>query len=284
MLNSVETIRERYHKHDANAWSPNNSVEQWLTLRLGLLSYAELEAHQNILTAAALWMLDRLTVNDEKRKAMFRCLPKDDTGFGELPCFKYWDVRYEDELILSVLHVIYHRNGETLELDRQGNPRVMLSPTPVICPGRKRFEALLSLIPQEDIDLAVEHFREQFWSSADRYYEKLAPHMDEISECFRALEREAKAYNEIVDEIKAYVDRLDKMYRSKSGKPKNNMELPQLPELGSPLRSSLSPRKPEESRMYDVLSLFERLDKADERYNKAEDDLDEAISDQSAAV
>ena len=178
VLNLLDTVYKRYPSFPAG--SPNRLGELWIQLNYRFTTYTIIESQSYILTAAAIWILDRIRGNDKAWTRMMRLLPTDDCILDEIEMPDLWDPLYEWELIGSVQWILQNRNGPAA-LDPGNCPRCITDdPTAQSAhrtekPERKTFEALISLIPQEDIDRAKARFEELFWSFSDRTFSALVP-------------------------------------------------------------------------------------------------------------
>ena len=209
--------------------------ESWIYLNfIPASTYNYIEKHMYLLYAASIWILDEILLPDDpdKRKQLFRILPKDEREIEELTNFPdSWHPCYEDELIISVMHVLYYRNRDIAptETDDTGVDRVILSSLHAKgeqhadVPGRRAFDALMALIPEESVQRAAAYFEELFWLWTDRYFDCMIP----IDEAFRASRDRvngiADEYNKTRLEMRdALAAVTDKRKKQKAGNPVYN--------------------------------------------------------------
>ena len=234
LLNTLETIYERYKFVVAPDENPNDLGDEWIHLNLSFTSYSSIEAFSHILFGAALWILDHIASEDEKRYEMYRYLPTDDYALEEVYTPDVWDCQHDCDLIASVQYVLHYRNADIagIEDDGQGNERVITDRASAAgthrtdLPGRTNFEGLISLISKEDIERAVKHFEEYFWAWSDRYFACLKPLMQEIAACKERVEGIRVEYNATCDELAAAMDTLDKRFREQKRATKKNGRVP----------------------------------------------------------
>lgn len=161
--------------------------ESWLFMNfVPSATYNRIEKHMYLLFAAAIWILDEILLPDdpEKRKELFRILPKDEADIDNLFNFPdFWHACYEDTLIISVMYVLYNRNRDIapMEMDDEDTERVWMSSLHAKgeqhadVSSRQAFDALMALIPEESIRRAVTYYEELFWLWTDRYFDCLIP-------------------------------------------------------------------------------------------------------------
>ncbi len=191
----TDRVIERYN--DIPGYEPerkDETGESWIYLNfIPATTYNYIEKHMYLLYAASIWILDEILLPEDpdRRKQLFRILPKDEHEIDELfnipDC---WHPCYDEELILSVMHVLYYRNRDIapMETDDTGFDRVILSSLHAKgehhadVPSRQTFNALMALIPEESIQRAAAYFEELFWLWTDRYFDCMIP----IDAAFRA--------------------------------------------------------------------------------------------------
>ncbi len=247
----VNTMPEIYRKYTAPDTVQPILAQIWTDINMPFTSYAQLDAHSHILFAASMWILDQVSCQENWRE-LYRYLPENDDIIDDLCLHDAWDSEYDYDLIYSVEYVLHHRNP--VEMDVQEKPRTLTSE--YLAKGaidkdtqdRKNYEGLISLIPQESIDQAVEKFREHFWQWVDRFYEAAAPHI-EASAIFDAKIREQQIeYNNTVEKLNAVID---KWFDSSKKKPQSPFALNRVPDVmpffgtqaAGPI--NLSPHNPE---------------------------------------
>ena len=87
-LNLMEEVYERYSPY---ADAPYNTLgEQWVNINYDFNTYSKIEGFNQILTAASLWILDRISETDEKWTEMLKLLPKDRSLLDEVNLPNMW--------------------------------------------------------------------------------------------------------------------------------------------------------------------------------------------------
>ncbi len=205
VTDSADRIIERYKNipgldHDHR----DDTGEMWIKLNfVPATTYNIIEGHGYFLCAAAIWILDEILADHTKRKKLFQLLPGKDSDVDELYSFmpNLWHTKYDHDLILSVVYVLYYRDREsgTIEMDDENTERVITNSSNARGdhqtggPHRKAYEELMSLIPPESVDRAVTLFKELFRTWTDRYFACAAP--------FRvAAQKKAEQLNRLVDD------------------------------------------------------------------------------------
>ena len=228
----TDRIIERYK--DIPGYEPERKDEtgdSWIYLNfVPSTTYNQIEKHMYLLCAASIWILDEILLPDdpEKRKKLFRILPRDEHEIDEIYNIPdFWHACYDEDLIMSVMHVLYYRNRDIgpMEMDDENTPRVMMSSLHAKgeqhadVPSRKTFDALMALIPDESIRRAVSYFEELFWLWTDRYFDCLIP----IDEEYRAA---AASVNGIADEYnRIRLELRDALTEMKERKRKNRQAM-----------------------------------------------------------
>ena len=297
MLNTLEAVYERYKLLRDEGENPNELGEEWIDLNLPFTSYAAIETQSHILFAAAVWILDRITPDSDKRLAMYRFLPDDDYALEDVYAPDVWDCQHDYDLITSVQYVLHYRNADKagIEEDGQGNEKVITDRITAAgaqrtgLPCREAYEGLISLIPKADIEKAIQNFESCFWAWSDRYFACVRPLEQDIAACEERLEALRLEYNAGCDELAAAMEALDKRFRERSKAARNpNRSTKPNPLMMNPMDiSAISPltdtshtrlpfsertigRDPIESdpMFRNALSLSEKMDRLDERFDE----------------
>lgn len=235
ILNYLPKIYERYQTlTDA---TPNTLGEEWISLNTTLCSYSYEEAQSHILFAAALWILDHIDV-----AMAFPFLPKEDALLEEIYGPNLWDTQHDYELILSVQYVLENRNGLP-ESNGRSCKRVITDS--VNAEGaqraddrnRQNYEALIALLPQEEIKRAAAQFEELFWKWTDQYFfgfKELAAVSDGYRKEYEAL---CLQFNALVDDLTEAVKEMEREEKAqkRAAKQAPLMVLAQQPKLAFPL-------------------------------------------------
>ncbi len=199
ILNFLPKIYERYHMlTDA---TPNALGEEWISLTTALCSYSYEEVQSHILFAAALWILDHIDV-----AAALPFLPKEDALLEETYGPNLWDTQHDYDLILSVQYLLENRNGLP-ESNGRGCRRVITDS--VNAEGARRsddknwqnYEALIALLPQEEIKRAAGQLEELFWRWTDQYFfgfKEIAAVSDGYRKEYEAL---CLQFNDLIDDL-----------------------------------------------------------------------------------
>ena len=170
--------------------------DDWEFLNITTEGYGKLEEQYHLLFAASIWILDRLTEAKVSFKELYKLLPTDPNEvFDALYLPEIWDSSYEPDFISSVEYVLHFRNADIAPLESDGGDgeRVFTSilsaegKDRADVPGRKRFEQLLSLIPQEMIEGAVNNFTDHYAAWCDRFFNCIKSFGEKNSELFDKL-------------------------------------------------------------------------------------------------
>ena len=249
ILRHLDEVHARYREHDGK-WMPNWICDSFVNVCINSGGYAESERLFNWATAAAIWILDKTANDAGKRQKLYELLPRNAELFEDLYRMDFRDSRYDTDLILSVLYLIYNRNGE-VEYDAQDDPRIAL-PNPAMKtketsapPQRKNFDAMMALIPQEEKDAAAAWLKELYWVWLDRFYEISFPYI-ETNDYFNEKQiKNAEQYNLIVEEVRKKLEEQDKKPAKKPAPCKlalqpANFSLDQMLAMKSPFPPMLS--------------------------------------------
>ena len=236
ILNYIPEIYKRYKAPDGNQPSIGDA---WVDLNIPFITHSHMDVQSHILFAAAIWILDQITAQENWRE-IYRLLPTDDRILDELYRHDAWDSEYEYDLIYSVEYILHHRNP--IETDGAGYPRTVTSEwlakrKTESSDDRQKYDALIARIPQEAIDDAVAQFRDLFWQWTDRFYENLAPFLEAITQCDSELRESRVTYNKLVDEFSAAVDKVEKERRRK---PKGQAAIPLVNPLAAPPKLNMN--------------------------------------------
>ena len=287
-------------------------ADDWITLNIFSESYAPLEFDGHILTAASIWILDKLSELDSLHEytespafsKLYTLLPKDDELLDELFNVDIWDCRYDEELIASVEYVLHYRNQDIASLESNGgeSDRVLTSNLAAEgkdhadVPSRKNFEDMLSLLPQWLKDDAVKQFEICYQAWYDRFFAGIAYMQEQCTEKRNALNEIRKEINDLRDKLdqKAaeYIDKRKQAEKNvkkavKGNTPNILMMKPGLandvPSIASSPLSSVVSGFPGMGASNDngfdaeIKTLLARLKELDDMHDKGTEALDEAI-------
>lgn len=124
--------------------------------------------------AAALWILDELTVAGKLGTALQYLPEESDIDFSE---HSYYDASHDSDVIESLLFLIKNRNSTDLDEERYFTTQTeleLIGRREYTVPAetddltyRERFNAIMALIPEERIEQAVSHFKDHAWDTFD---------------------------------------------------------------------------------------------------------------------
>ena len=159
-------------------------AEDWAQLNAIAAPAYDCEEEENTATlGAAIWMLDQIREEGRIWEAI-RLMPKDDGPLDRIYIPPVWDPCHSDEVLLGMLSIIQNRNQDCagpkdpkptkdkasglerfymdlLTAENKHHQQV---------DSRIRFETILSMIPQDSIDRAVQRYQKLFWDWVRRYY------------------------------------------------------------------------------------------------------------------
>ncbi len=155
-----------------------------------------------------------------------------------------WDSQHHADLIYSLQYVLYSRNADIS--GREDTPNGIRRLTDSVTaerkqhadvPSRQNYDAIINLLPKEDIDLAVQHYEDYFWQWADRYFRCVAPMQREIvclkneldlkETVFSQLQAEQKEISKVLD--RKLKERRKELKSRKNGSQPGNALLMQKP-------------------------------------------------------
>lgn len=201
LMNSLNSLDEHRRKFAGD----------WTTLNIFSESYGHLLYDGHILTAASIWILDKLTELDIPWDKIYPLLPQDEELLDDFYEFDLWDSQYDEDLIASVEYVLHCRNMDIAPLESDGSDgeRAITSNLSAEgkdhadVPSRRAFEALLELLPQQMKDDAVKHFEDCLEVWKDRYFagvEYLRSEYLEKQDAINAVRREINVLRDKVEE------------------------------------------------------------------------------------
>lgn len=291
LMSSLENLSEERQKY----------ADDWITLNIFSESYAPVQYDGHILTAAAIWILDRLTEQNIPLDKIYQLLPRDDELLDDLFEVDVWDSQYDENFVASVEYVLFYRNQDIAPLESNGGEgyRVITSDLAADgkdhadVPSRQNFEALLSLLPQQVKDEAVKHFETCYQIWTDRFFAGIAYWQEQYIEKRDALNAIRKEINEVQDKLdkkaKQYIAERKQAKKAKKEaiKPANvllrNPQQPNLPTLSTPGYAT-SPITALLNGGFDngldpeIGVLLSRLKSLDDRHHQAADELDAVVS------
>lgn len=208
---TLNLMDEVYARYGSYASAPHNTLgEEWVQLNLLFHTYTFIQSRSYLLTAAAIWILDRVRENDTWEE-LYALLPRDEAVLDELDFPDVWDPLYDEELICAVQYVLQERNDPEEDAFNGAlrcitDEKTALGKHRTDTPSRRAFEALMALVPEEDKQRAAERFETLFWRCADRAFATAEPSRRRILDIQALLEEQRKAYNRSYDDFLAAAD------------------------------------------------------------------------------
>lgn len=206
LINSLNSLDEHRRKF----------AGEWINLNIFCESYADLLYNGHLLTAASIWILDKLTGLNISFDEIYPLLPQDENLLDDFYDFDFWDSQYKEELIASVKYVLHCRNIDIapLENDGRNGERALTSNLAAEgkdhadVPSRRAFEALLEFLPQQMKDEAVKHFKDCLEVWTNRYFAGVEYLRSEYLEKQDAINAVRREINEIHDKVEDKADNL----------------------------------------------------------------------------
>lgn len=214
LVDYIPKIIERYQ--DVPGYEPEHRDDTGETFVhfnfIPVTTYNYIEDQAYLLLAASIWILDEIlfTGDLEKRKQLFRLLPRDECDLDEIwNAPDFWHTNYEDDLISSVQYVLHCRNRDIGGYEVENDTKRLFTSSLIAqdgqhadVPSREAYEQLMELIPKESIDRAVAYFEELFWLWTDRFFDCIAPLDAAIRQSTDKVNALAKEYNQQRAELK----------------------------------------------------------------------------------
>ena len=168
VMNSIEIIKKE-HEH---------CIEDWIRSNIFSMSYKKHDEMCHILLASSIWILDVLSNADIQFDELYKLLPRNKTVITPLIRENLSVCGYSPELTASVEYVLRYRNSDIPSTPSCENKSEQVLTNNISAvgtidhsvPSRQNFEKLLSLIPQEKIESAVNKFRECYDEWCKRYF------------------------------------------------------------------------------------------------------------------
>ena len=308
LLDSLETVYDRYKSITGSQEHPNALGDEWIHLNLGFSNYTNIEIRGYILHAAAIWILDRISDDFDKKTAMYRLLPIDDDVWEDVNAPITWDTQHEDDLIASVQYVLHFRNSIDGSVERDGNESERVLTDNITAEGahhrdtayRKSFDGLMALIPQEDIECAIRHYEEYFWAWSDRYFACVRPLVQAYDRQNDRIQDLGKQFNKVRETLRQQIEDHERKMKAKkktarqlrSGKPlpsdpmlSGTLPLPDLNAIGrtdSLFQRDYSASSPDlafatDPAVNSILALSKEMDSLGDEYDDAIDMLHDIL-------
>lgn len=177
----VNAIDDMLSVLKAAGLEPEEWTEQeWIKANLlTLIGCDSLEGEQNTILAAAIWILDRLMENGRYQDAA-ALFPKETELIAdeEMPAIQ--DLIHSEYAIRSMRWIIRHRNDDCVGLrivDASKIPRYYMDEYTTRrlhhqnVPSRHRFETILGMIPDHEIEQSIERYQEVHNDILVRFYQ-----------------------------------------------------------------------------------------------------------------
>lgn len=210
LLNSLQPVYDRYQERFAEIFiRPDDLGSEWIDLQIQPCNYTELDNRCYLLHGAAIWMLDRIMGQSDLRRELYLHLPRSEDFLMELDWPDLWDSQHHFGLIYSLQYVLYSRNRDIAGYEKtpSGIRRLTDAVTAerkqhADVPSRRDYEAIINLLPREEIDLALRHYEEYFWQWTDRLFQCIAPMLREIAELRDFLDAKEAEFSQMKEEQK----------------------------------------------------------------------------------
>ena len=255
----------------AECWAESNAIPS--------SAYDIEEEFKSGTLGAAIWILDQIKDNG-KLYELAQLLPSDadphDLGMPEI-----WDPCHSTDVLAGMLHLIQYRNGDCTGLERQLKKEPGLVKRCYMdlyttegkhkqdVPSRNRFETVVSYIPEEAIQTAVQNYLEKYWDFILRYFQSYA-----------VLGRVEKQFE---DDLAKFHSKSDIMMEKVRSIARKELELPQtaqIPLLKPPMISVISAAGQERipnlfalSRPSDVSQIISQMAAEETDLNERSDEL-----------
>ena len=277
-------------------------VSDFILLNIFQPNYSILDEDHHFLTAAAIWILDRISEAGNLGPELFKLLPHDESLLDDLFTVTLTDSQYDESLIASVEYVLRHRNEDIAPLEDDGNGGTRAFTSILAAegkdhadvPSRNRFEALLQLIPQKTKDKAALRFKSCYDMWMERFSSLMLLKVEEYEEKREKVNAIGQKINDLRDRADELIEQGNKvMKQKKPSKAPSALNAQQLAEISklSQMRSPMpfSPvtgmiQKPENSLRRDVQSVLQQLEDLDHQHEQGISALNEALSERSHLV
>ena len=177
----LPTFVKRYEDTFSDSFYISSLFTQLNSLPIGSLN--QLEHRQHLLLGAALWILDQVTAQDGWQSKLAPLLPQDENLLDVVDIPDVWHPRYEFELLLSVVYVLWTRYGEP-ESDGKNTDfrRVIINSQ--VAKGKvkasKSVTSLVSLIPEDKIKTAIDRYTDAAITWFDHLVAALKPNINKL--------------------------------------------------------------------------------------------------------
>ena len=215
----VDRIIEKYgFQSDAPKVVRNFYGLHWISMNtVSFNTFNMIEKRQHILCAAAIWILDKITMIEGWQERLFPILPKQASLLDSVGAPDLWDCCYERDLIRSVAYILMMRDSDVAptETERDGTERYLTNSLNAAnkqsknVPSRNAYDALMALIPDVHIEAATASFETLFWKWNNRYFECLEMIAQSSVQYLLRLNKLTQEYNQALAQLRQAVKRLD---------------------------------------------------------------------------
>lgn len=297
LLSSLEKLNE----HDRQL------AGDWITLNIFSESYAPVQYDGHILTAASIWILDRLSELNAPLDKIYMLLPTDEELIDDLFEIDIWDCQYEEDLIASVEYVLRYRNQDIAPLESNGGDgeRILTSNLAAEgkdhadVPSRQKFEALVALLPQWMKDEAIAHFEACHQAWTERFFTGIGYYQGQYLDKVHNANTIRKEINEIRDKLerktKQFMAERERLRKSRKAQIKSKPNAPVNALLMNPLKAPDLPIISQTAPAYvpspltdlingsdsmrdaEIVSLLDRMKELDDLHEAVLKELDDVI-------
>ena len=181
----------------------------WIRLNVYSFSYTYLIC--DILTASAIWLLDRISESGRLSEAC-QLIPKDEESIHDFMSPHISDSKYDKKLIAGIESVIFNRNKDIAPLEDDGFGFKRIITSDLAAKGKDKadvkskrdFEKLISLVPQEAVDTAVKNFKTCFDAWCDRFFSNVESHHNIYLEKLDKVNSIHKKHNKLADQFNSH--------------------------------------------------------------------------------
>ena len=179
-----------------------------------LFSYDEIDRRNDLLLAAAIWILDTLREDHYLYQVEMNLLPElTEDEAQEIPAYlNADDSEYSLSLLTKTVYVLAHRNDDcNVYTSKNEKKRTILDEATARnknrqdVPSRMRFEKLISELKKERIEEAVQEFKDKYWFIARCYFAGLKKNHEERDKLIRSHDRLIRKLNGYSDNNKIHI-------------------------------------------------------------------------------
>lgn len=273
LMNSLPEVSKEHPK----------AVNDWIVLNIVSESYASIEERDNLMLAAAIWILDQIDKTNIQRYDLYKLLPTNEEAIDIWDYPDIWDCRFTDTLIFSVESVLRHRNKDVAPPESDGKDSIRMWTSTLAANGvihsetesRQNFEKLIGLIPPEKIYVAVQHFKQFFNLWKERYFACIAPLCSEAERVRENVNSIRRKINEAEDKAADVVKKADNNRKNLLSQKKSPLKAPFVPSITDfPMSFNMDSQRLLHNPLGDILtddvmSVLSRLDELNDSHEEA---------------